>query len=458
MPASRTDSLEFTPTARTLAFALDELAELGTASGGAVPAAERRAALETYLGFPAPRSSHPRRLRHDYAALAFDDLVWASGRVRVPAPPPGLPSRDASGSGDAPALAVDNAGGIVHAASAYLQPVTTRGDARVTLAALSDAVRAVPDRVGAVRGRIARVADDRFVALATAFQNCGAYVDVPPGIALEVPLQIVWTGAPGPPQAVFAQTVVRIGAGARVTIVERHVGNVDGFVCGTVELDVGPGARVDYVVVQEVDDGARALVTRAARCASGATVSWHLAELGGALVRSVVATQLAGPGARAETNALFFAREFTTVDLHVSCVHDAAHTTSQTLARVAATDRGVGRFFGDIAIAPHVRGAGAVMRVDGLVLSRDAYLEAVPTLAIATNDVSAAHRATIGSLDEAQLFYVRARGISRGRAEHMLALAFFEAAIAYFPSETLRDEIRTALDTLLEEIPDTFSA
>lgn len=187
-------------------------------------------------------------------------------------------------------------------------------------------------------------------------------------------------------------------------------------------------------------------------------MSWHLAELGGALVRSVVATQLAGPGARAETNALFFAREFTTVDLHVSCVHDAAHTTSQTLARVAATDRGVGRFFGGIAIAPHVRGASAVRRVDGLVLSRDAYLEAVPTLAIATNDVSAAHCATIGSLDEAQLFYVRARGISRGRAEHMLALAFFEAAIARFPSETLRDEIRTALDTLLEEIPDTFSA
>lgn len=89
------------------------------------------------------------------------------------------------GPGDAPALAVDNAGGIVHAGSAYLQPVTTRGDACVTLAALGDAVRAVPERVGAVRGRIARVADDRFVALATAFQNCGACVDVPPGIALE---------------------------------------------------------------------------------------------------------------------------------------------------------------------------------------------------------------------------------------------------------------------------------
>jgi len=38
----------------------------------------------------------------------------------------------------------------------------------------------------------------------------------------------------------------------------------------------------------------------------------------------------------------------------------------------------------------------------------------------------------------------------------MIALAFFEPAIARFPSESLRDEIRTALDTELDEVPATF--
>jgi hypothetical protein len=40
----------------------------------------------------------------------------------------------------------------------------------------------------------------------------------------------------------------------------------------------------------------------------------------------------------------------------------------------------------------------------------------------------------------------------------MVALAFFEPAIAGFPSEALREEIRTALDARLEEVPETFAS
>jgi hypothetical protein len=35
-------------------------------------------------------------------------------------------------------------------------------------------------------------------------------------------------------------------------------------------------------------------------------------------------------------------------------------------------------------------------------------------------------------------------------------MAFFEPAIARFPSDALRDEVRTALDSRLDDVPDTF--
>jgi Fe-S cluster assembly protein SufD len=91
------------------------------------------------------------------------------------------------------------------------------------------------------------------------------------------------------------------------------------------------------------------------------------------------------------------------------------------------------------------------------LLSRDAYLEAIPALDIGSNDVSASHAATVGALDEEELFYVQSRGIARGRAERMIALAFFEPAIARFPGEALRDEVRTALDAELDDVPETFA-
>jgi Fe-S cluster assembly protein SufD len=125
--------------------------------------------------------------------------------------------------------------------------------------------------------------------------------------------------------------------------------------------------------------------------------------------------------------------------------------------RAVATERGQGIARGTIAIRPDTHRCDASFRADALVLSRDAYLEAVPALDIASNDVAAHHAATVGALDEEELFYVQSRGIARGRAERMIALAFYEPAIARFPSEALRDEVRTALDVALDDIPETFA-
>ena len=85
------------------------------------------------------------------------------------------------------------------------------------------------------------------------------------------------------------------------------------------------------------------------------------------------------------------------------------------------------------------------------------YLEAVPVLAIDCADVSVAHATSVGTLDEEALFYVQSRGVARGHAQRMMALAFFEAAIARFPGDAIRDEVRTLLDARLDEIPETFA-
>jgi Fe-S cluster assembly protein SufD len=456
MPTSA--ALDFAPSPAMLAAAIDELDELGAQSGGAVDAPARRAALANFARLTKVPQKLPPRWRHDYSALGFEDVRWSSGRARLPALPARVTSAgaEAAGSGDAPALAVDNAGGIVHLGSTYLEPVRQPGDPRVTVAALADARRAQRARVDEVAGRIVAPDADRFTALATAFQNCGAFVDVPAGLELSAPLQVIWSSRPGEASAVFSHVIVRVGANARATVVERHVGSTESFVCGIVEVALEPGAELDYVVVQQADEGARVIVRRGARCARGARLAWHVAELGGALVRTTLGTELAGAHSEAAVNALFFARGFGHVDFATEVDHRASETRSRTLVRSVATGRGRGRVVGGIAIRPDTHRCDASLRDDALVLSRDAYHESIPALDIASNDVSAQHAATVGALDEEELFYVQSRGIARDRAERMIALAFFEPALSRFPSETLRDEVRTALDVALDEVPGTF--
>jgi Fe-S cluster assembly protein SufD len=452
------DALEFEPSAAMLGAALDELDDLGAAGGGAIDVTVRRAAFAAYVARAAERERFPARWRHDYATLRFDDLRWSSGRMRVPALPRHVPGRRdaADGGGDAPALAVENAGGLVHLGSIFLEPERRAGDPRVTLLALADARRTLRPRVDDLAGAIVPLDTDRFTALATAFQNCGAYVEIPADVEVDAPLQLVWASRPGEASAVFSHTLVRVGANARATIVERHVGSAESFVCGIVEVELAAGAQLDYVVVQNADEGARVIVTRGARCGTGARLGWHVADLGGALVRTTHATRLGHERAEAALNALFFARGFGHVDLRADVEHRASATRSRTIVRGVATGRGQARVRGAIEIRAGTHGCDATLRADALVLSRDAYVEATPSLDIGANDVSAQHAATVGALDEEQLFYVQSRGIARGRAERMIALAFFEPAISRFPSEALRDEVRTALDADLDEVPETF--
>ena len=124
----------------------------------------------------------------------------------------------------------------------------------------------------------------------------------------------------------------------------------------------------------------------------------------------------------------------------------AGNTTSQTIVRSAGTGRGQGRYFGNIKILANAHGAEASLRDDVLLLSEGAHIDSVPALEIAANDVKAFHGATVGAISEEELFYAQSRGIARADAERMIALGFFESAVARFPLEGLRDEIRAALE------------
>jgi Fe-S cluster assembly protein SufD len=418
----------FAATQAGLDDALTLLDAQAARSGGIVDADDRRAALARYTTLPVPGGRPPRGWRHEYGALRFDELRYTSDRT------------DVGESVDA----------LVHRGATALVAPRATTDPRVVLLPLADAARDARYR-DLIPPLDAGALGDKFAALATAFQNCGAFVLVPDGVVLEQPLQLVFAQAEPYADAVFPRIVVVLGAGARATILERHLGAGAGVVCGLVTAQVGSAAALDYAIVQQSSEEARVLMRRSAHCESDATIRWHLAELGATLARSVLHAQLAGSGAVAEIDALFFNTGFQHVDLTTSTEHAVGNTRSSAIVRTAAGDRGQGRFFGDITILPHAHGSDASLRDDALLLSRRAHIDSVPALAIAANDVSAYHGATVGSLDRDALFYTASRGIPRPDAVRMIALAFFEPAIARFPGDALREEVRTALDDKIDD-------
>jgi Fe-S cluster assembly protein SufD len=315
-------------------------------------------------------------------------------------------------------------------------------DARVLVCDLATAADRYPQllaRAFAATG----VGATKFGALTRAFAGLGAFIYLRADVDCDDPITIVY--APPAGAAIFPHTIVLAERGARATIVERIEGGEGAFFCGVSEVVTEERAQLLYAIVQRAGAGARVISSRAMRPGRDAEVAWVSAELGGDLAASDLSIAIEHPGARAEVTALFFPRAAEHVDVVSTVEHRAGEAASETLVKSAATESGQARFLGNIRIAPHAQGSDARLRDDALLLSRNAHVDSVPALEIGANDVKAYHGATVGAIDEEQVFYAESRGIDRNAAERMIALGFFEPAIERFPSESLRGEIRHAL-------------
>jgi Fe-S cluster assembly protein SufD len=283
----------------------------------------------------------------------------------------------------------------------------------------------------------------KYGALARAFAGTGAFVYVPADYDCAEPVVITYSIASN--TAVFPYTVLLLERGARATIVERYTGGADAFVCAVTEAVGEEDSDLTCAAYQQLDAGARFFVTRAARPGRDAKIAWATADFGADLSVADLLATIVAPGIEASITSLFFPTGSQHVDIVSSVDHAVGESTSQTHVKSAAAGSGQARYLGNIRIAANAQGTDASLRDDALLLSKRAHIDSVPALEIAANDVKAYHGATVGALDEEQIFYLESRGIEPTAAERMIALGFFEPAIARFPTEALREELREAL-------------
>lgn len=336
--------------------------------------------------------------------------------------------------------------GAIRPAAAQPPQISTPVNASVVACDFELAVQSHTDLVNRAFGSAVDPRASKFAALAAALRNTGAFVYVPADIAVDVPIEITYDAASG---ALFPYTLVVLERGAQCTVIERLTGVSGTFMCGITEIVAAPGAAVTYAVEQQLPFDARVLFTRAANPGKDARVKWALAELGAALCVTSVDVHMNEAGAHADTAAFFFPCGDQHVDLVSNVDHNVGESSSETLVKSAAIGKGQGRYVGNIRIAAHAQGTQAALRDDALLLSEKSHIDSVPALEIAANDVKAYHGATVGAIDDEQIFYMTSRGIDRQSAERMIALGFFEPAIEHFPTLALRERLRSALEAKL---------
>ena len=284
----------------------------------------------------------------------------------------------------------------------------------------------------------------KFAQLTTAFAQLGAFIYIPADVSVDEPIVVTYRA--GASATLFPYTVLLAERGARATIVERVETAANAFVCGIAEIVSGESSDISYASVQMLPDDARSFFTRAAKPGRSARIAWDCAELGSALSLADISITIREPGVDANIASIFFPTDTQHVDVESTIDHHVGNSTSHTIVKGAASGRGQARYLGNIRIDAHAQGSNADLRDDALLLSTHAHIDSIPALEIAANDVKAFHGATVGAIDDDQIFYMTSRGLDPAQAARMIALGFFEPAIARFPTQALRDELHAALE------------
>jgi Fe-S cluster assembly protein SufD len=324
----------------------------------------------------------------------------------------------------------------------------------VVVATLEQAAVEYPDLVSPHLGRL--VFDrDKFSAQNSAQWRGGAFVYVPKKAQVEEPIILsVVQAAPG--SALFSRSLIVVEDEAEVTIVEQYLSaddELEGYFNPVTELVVGQAARVRYLCAQDLSERSWILGSQRAQVARDGSLHWAGLGLGSGQGKLRMETDLQGRGADGRITGAYVGRGSQHLDYDTTQEHAAPDTTSDLAFRGILRDRATAVWSGMIRVDPDAQRTDAFQESRNLLLSDGAHADAIPGLEIEANDVRCTHAATVGRIDEEQLFYLMSRGLSRPESERLLVGGFLGAMAGRLEdSPFLHEAMARALERELEAV------
>jgi len=300
-----------------------------------------------------------------------------------------------------------------------------------------------------------------FEALNTAMLRDGVVIHVGAGVDAGV-CQAQWgTGFGTSSRLDNLRCIVILEKGAKLCLLEQFqdAGHQErrqqstGQVLNVVlQAQLGEDARFRHVSVQK-DAPDNILFTFAhVEQAKGSSYAYTGFDIGGGLVRHNLNCRLSGQGARAEVNGAFVLDHERHVDHHICIDHLAPSCSSEQFFRGVLGGRSRGVFNGRAVIHAGADGSRVRQSNANLLLSGQAEVDTKPELEIYADEVEASHGATVGSLDEQAVFYLRSRGIEASAARRMLTSAFCRSVADRLPDPELAEQIAALLEGVLPQV------
>jgi Fe-S cluster assembly protein SufD len=318
----------------------------------------------------------------------------------------------------------------------------------VIVAELEDAVREHEELVRENFDSVVRWDENSLLAVHAAAWRSGLFVYVPEGIEVEEPIR---TTTEVNEEARFSTTVVVAEENASVTVAESVEGGDETYFSSVVEVVAGDGAEVNYGALQDLSDDSYQFTAKRGVTGRDASVNWIDGCFGTALTKSTVSTVIEGEGSDTRNYGLFFGTGTQHFDLETWTRHDAPNTTCDMFTRGVLDDRAVSAYEGTINVTQPAYEVDAYQTENVLLVSDEAEADASPRLEIDNHNVKCSHAATMGQIDDEELFYMGSRGVDEEAARSLIIEGYFEPVLGELPFPELEEDFRELIHDKMEE-------
>lgn len=295
-----------------------------------------------------------------------------------------------------------------------------------------------------------------FVAFNKALAGDGAYIEISDKVATDQIIHIIHLTSASHEKILTApRTLIRLGKSSEATILESHVALNDHDVYFTVPLTdifLADNAICHYTKAQKESLKAYHVGTTRVWQKRDSSFDGFSVVSGAAITRNNLDVAIDGEGATASLNGLYSIYKNQHVDNHTAVDHRQPNATSNQLYKGILNDAARAVFNGKIFVRQIAQQTNSYQLNKNLLLGKECRIDTKPQLEIFADNVKCTHGATIGQLDEDEIFYLRSRAISRKEATRLLTQGFVDDLVGRLSSTSVGRKVSQLLAPSLEAV------
>jgi Fe-S cluster assembly protein SufB len=322
----------------------------------------------------------------------------------------------------------------------------TLKEAGVVLCSMSEAVVHYPELLEKYLGSVVPIGDNYYTALNSAVFSDGSFVYVPKGVRCPIELSTYFR-INDQKSGQFERTLIIAEEDSYVSYLEGCTAPAfdnNQLHAAVVELIALDRAEIKYATVQNWYSGNPEtglggiynFVTKRGRCQGvRSKISWTQVEAGAAITWKYPSCILQGDDSVGEFYSVALTNGRMQADTGTKMIHLGKRTRSTIVSKGISADFSHNTYRGLVKFSPKAEGARNYTQCDSMLVGNQCSANTFPVIEAANETAQVEHEASTSKMNEAQLFYLQTRGISREDAINMIVNGFCKEVIRELPLE-----------------------